>query len=107
MLKAIENAVRERKFHIGRFAVDGAGCGRAKRWWQATLPGARDTPFPASYNDLVPGRSTNDTSGTYGIKPRRGCHAAWIRRDVTKEESTLHLRHLSPHLFLTTNLQCN
>ena len=40
MLKAIENAVRERKFlnAIGRFAVDGAGCGRAKRWWQATLP---------------------------------------------------------------------
>ena len=37
MLKATENAVRERKFlnAIGRFAVDGAGCGRA------ILPDAR------------------------------------------------------------------
>ena len=43
MLKATENAVRERKFlnAIGRFAVVGAGCGRAKRWWQAILPDAR------------------------------------------------------------------
>jgi beta-glucuronidase len=65
MLKAIENAVRERKCLNGvwRFAVDGAGCGREQHWWQAVLPEARDMPVPASYNDIVPGRSLHDHVG--------------------------------------------
>jgi beta-glucuronidase len=75
MLSAIKNAESERKClnATGRFAVDGPGSGRGQCWWQPTLPDARDMPFPASYNDIVPGRSTRGTSGTYRIK-LRGLH---------------------------------
>ena len=38
---------------LWRFAFDPAAEGTAGRWWQGPLPGAREMPVPASYNDLV------------------------------------------------------
>ncbi|MFC4060272.1 beta-glucuronidase [Planomonospora corallina] len=48
---------------LWRFAVDTAGTGRADGWWHRTLPGRREAPVPASYNDLFPDAAVHDHVG--------------------------------------------
>ena len=64
MLRPRDTPTRERKSLDGlwRFALDAEGVGRAEGWWRA-LPGAREMPVPASYNDLFPDAG--------GPRPRR------------------------------------
>jgi beta-glucuronidase len=55
MLAPRETASREcrRLDGLWSFALDADGAGRAAEWWRGPLPGARQMPVPASYNDLV------------------------------------------------------
>ncbi|MFF6879991.1 beta-glucuronidase [Streptomyces sp. NPDC012474] len=48
---------------LWRFAVDTKGVGRADGWWRHTLPGRREAPVPASYNDLFPDPTVHDHVG--------------------------------------------
>ncbi|MDQ0957976.1 beta-glucuronidase [Streptomyces sp. B4I13] len=48
---------------LWRFAVDTEGVGRADGWWRHTLPGRREAPVPASYNDLFPDPAVHDHVG--------------------------------------------
>jgi beta-glucuronidase len=54
MLRPKDTATRERKVLGGlwRFALDTDGAGRAEGWWDRPLPGNKEVPVPASYNDV-------------------------------------------------------
>ena len=56
MLVPRETTTRERKSLDGlwRFSLDTDGVGRAERWWEHPLTGAREVPLPSSYNDVFP-----------------------------------------------------
>jgi beta-glucuronidase len=56
MLAPRETSTRERKSLDGlwRFSLDTDGVGRAERWWERPLTGAREVPVPSSYNDVFP-----------------------------------------------------
>ncbi|MEU2284601.1 beta-glucuronidase [Streptomyces sp. NPDC013178] len=65
MLRPRETATRELVSLNGlwRFAVDTDGAGRADGWWRQALPGAREAPVPASFNDLFPDAAVHDHVG--------------------------------------------
>jgi beta-glucuronidase len=65
MLRPRDTATRERKSLNGlwRFALDAGGTGRAESWWERGLPGAREVPVPASYNDLFAEAEVRDHVG--------------------------------------------
>lgn len=48
---------------LWRFAVDTDGVGRTDGWWRHALPGRREAPVPASYNDLFPDPVVHDHVG--------------------------------------------
>ncbi|OEJ28831.1 beta-glucuronidase [Streptomyces agglomeratus] len=48
---------------LWRFAVDTDGVGRTDGWWRHPLPGRREAPVPASYNDLFPDPAIHDHVG--------------------------------------------
>ena len=66
---------RSRESHrldgLWRFRFDPGGEGSAGRWWQQPLPGAREMPVPASYNDLVTDLAEREHVGD-----------VWYQRDV-------------------------
>ncbi|HEY4702497.1 MAG TPA: hypothetical protein VIH64_11435, partial [Streptosporangiaceae bacterium] len=55
MLTPRESSSREylRLDGLWRFRFDPSAEGVAGRWWARPLPGGREMPVPASYNDLV------------------------------------------------------
>jgi beta-glucuronidase len=65
MLRPRETPTRELISLNGlwRFAVDTEGAGRADDWWRQALPGGREAPVPASYNDLFPEPTVHDHVG--------------------------------------------
>ena len=65
MLAPRDTPTRERKSLAGlwRFALDAEGAGRDERWWSGPLPGAREIPVPASYNDVFPDAAVRDHVG--------------------------------------------
>ena len=65
MLAPRDTATRERKSLNGlwRFALDAAGDGRAEGWWMQPLPGSREVPVPASYNDIFADSQVRDHVG--------------------------------------------
>jgi beta-glucuronidase len=65
MLRPRDTATRERKSLNGlwRFALDAGGTGRVESWWERGLPGAREVPVPASYNDLFAEAEVRDHVG--------------------------------------------
>ena len=65
MLAPRDTRTRERKSLNGlwRFTPDPAGRGRADGWWRERLPGSREVPVPASYNDLFPEAGARDHVG--------------------------------------------
>ena len=68
-----------------------AGCGRDQRWWQAALPEARDMPVPASYNDIVPGRSLHDHVGEVWYQTTARVPRGWAdQRVVLRFDSATH-----------------
>jgi beta-glucuronidase len=56
---------------LWRFRFDPAGQGGTDRWWAAPLPGNREMPVPASYNDLVTDPAEREFVGD-----------VWYQRDV-------------------------
>ena len=65
MLAPRDTPTRERKSLNGlwRFAVDASGDGRAEGWWRQRLPGSREVPVPASYNDIFADAEVHDHVG--------------------------------------------
>ncbi|NJC71352.1 beta-glucuronidase [Planosporangium thailandense] len=65
MLEPRETPTRERRSLDGlwRFALDADGVGRGEGWWRGPLPGAREAPVPASYNDLFADARVHDHVG--------------------------------------------
>jgi beta-glucuronidase len=65
MLAPRDTPTRERKSLNGlwHFTLDTAGEGRAEGWWRERLPGSREVPVPASYNDLLPEAGAHDHVG--------------------------------------------
>src|ERR1700684_2479905 len=56
---------------LWRFRFDPSAEGVAARWWSGPLPGGREMPVPASYNDLVTDPAERDYVGD-----------VWYQRDV-------------------------
>jgi beta-glucuronidase len=56
---------------LWRFRFDPGGQGGTDRWWAAPLPGRREMPVPASYNDLVTDPAEREFVGD-----------VWYQRDV-------------------------
>ena len=73
MLTPRESRSREylRLDGLWRFRFDPAAEGTAGRWWAQPLPGSREMPVPASYNDLVTDPAERDYVGD-----------VWYQRDV-------------------------
>jgi len=65
MLAPRNTPTRERKSLNGlwRIALDPDGQGRVEGWWRQRLPGSREVPVPASYNDLFPDPAVHDHVG--------------------------------------------
>ncbi|GAB2844609.1 beta-glucuronidase [Actinocorallia aurea] len=65
MLRPQDSETRERKCLNGlwTFRLDPGGEGRAARWWEDDLRGAKEMPVPASYNDIVPDLAVRDHVG--------------------------------------------
>src|SRR4051812_41425714 len=65
MLRPQDTATRERKSLNGlwRFALDHEGQGRSEGWYLASLPGAREMPVPASFNDITADAAVRDYVG--------------------------------------------
>ncbi len=73
-----DTATRERKSLGGlwRFALDPDGAGRRERWWERPLPGAREMPVPASYNDLFADAAVRDHVGDAWYQTASGSRRA-------------------------------
>jgi beta-glucuronidase len=65
MLSPRQSSTRERTSLDGlwRFALDPHGAGQTERWWTSVLPGDREMPVPASFNDVVPSGEARDHVG--------------------------------------------
>ncbi len=65
MLRPQESATRERKSLAGlwQFRLDPHGVGRDDRWFDMSLPDAREMAVPASFNDLVTDDAVRDYFG--------------------------------------------
>jgi hypothetical protein len=65
MLSPRQSSTRERTSLDGlwRFVLDPRGAGRAEGWWTTGLPGDREMPVPASFNDVLPSREVRHHVG--------------------------------------------
>jgi beta-glucuronidase len=65
VLRPRETPTRECRSLNGlwRFALDPEGIGRAQEWWNRSLPGVREVPVPASFNDVFADASIRDYVG--------------------------------------------
>jgi beta-glucuronidase len=88
-----ETAHRERKSLAGLwwFAVDPAGVGRSAGWFGGELPGRREMPVPASYNDVLVDPAVHDHVGEAWYQTAVWVPAGWAgRRLVLQFESVTH-----------------
>jgi beta-glucuronidase len=93
MLRPADSATRERKSLNGlwRFALDPDGAGRDQRWWNGPLPGDREVPVPASYNDLFPEAFVHDHVGDAWYQTMVRVPARWDgERIVLRFDSATH-----------------
>src|SRR4051794_35108706 len=93
MLRPSDTATRERKSLVGlwAFRLDGAGEGRAARWFDGPLPDAAEMAVPASYNDLAPDAAVHDHIGEAWYQLRTRVPRGWGgRRVVLHFESATH-----------------
>ena len=67
---------------LWRFAFDPAAEGTAGRWWQGPLPGAREMPVPASYNDLVTDMAEREHVGDVWYQREVRVPAGWAGRRI-------------------------
>lgn len=93
MLTPRESSSREyqRLDGLWRFRFDPAGEGAAQRWWAAPLPGMREMPVPASYNDLVTDPAEREYSGDVWYQREVWVPASWAgRRIVLRCDAATH-----------------
>ncbi|HEY0718201.1 MAG TPA: beta-glucuronidase [Streptosporangiaceae bacterium] len=84
MLTPRESSSREylRLDGLWRFRFDPAGHGGTERWWGAPLPGGREMPVPASYNDLVTDPGEREFVGDVWYQRDAWVPASWAGRRV-------------------------
>ncbi|WP_404952740.1 beta-glucuronidase [Streptomyces sp. 147326] len=76
---------------LWRFAVDTDGVGRTDGWWRRALPGRREAPVPASYNDLFPDPAVHDHVGDVWYQKVVRVPSRWEdRRIVLRFDSATH-----------------
>lgn len=76
---------------LWRFAVDTEGEGRADGWWRRPLPGRREAPVPASYNDLFPDPAIHDHVGDVWYQRVTRIPARWQgQRIVLRFDAATH-----------------
>ena len=93
MLRPRDTATRERKSLDGlwQFALNADGVGRDEGWWNGPLPGAREIPVPASYNDLFADIQVRNHVGDVWYQTLVRVPARWAgERIVLRFEAATH-----------------
>jgi beta-glucuronidase len=93
MLRPRDTPTRERRSLNGLwdFALDASGEGRRTGWWRQQLPGARQIPVPASYNDIFPESDVHDHVGDAWYQTQVRVPAGWLgERIVLRFDSATH-----------------
>jgi beta-glucuronidase len=93
MLRPRDTRTRERRSLDGlwRFALDPGGVGRAEEWWNRSLPGIREVPVPASYNDVFADASIRDYVGEVWYQTSMRIPERWAgERIVLRFDSATH-----------------
>lgn len=93
MLRPKDTYSRERKSLTGlwRFALDPDGTGRDEEWWRRPLPGRREVPVPASYNDLYADTAVRDHVGDAWYQTSVRVPVRWSgQRIVLRFDSATH-----------------
>jgi beta-glucuronidase len=88
-----DSPTRERKSLNGlwRFAVDSSGDGRTAGWWRQRLPGSREVPVPASYNDIFANAEVRDHVGDVWYQTSARIPERWRgERIVLRFDSATH-----------------
>ena len=76
---------------LWRFRFDPFAEGAAARWWSGPLPGGREMPVPASYNDLVTDPSERDYVGDVWYQREVWVPGSWAgRRIVLRCDAATH-----------------
>ena len=76
---------------LWRFTFDPGTEGTAGRWWRGPLPGAREMPVPASYNDLVTDIAEREHVGDVWYQREVLVPAGWAgRRIVLRCDAATH-----------------
>ena len=93
MLRPRDTRTRERRSLDGlwRFALDPGRVGRAEEWWSGSIPGAREVPVPASYNDVFADASIRDHVGEVWYQTVVRVPARWAdERIVLRFDAATH-----------------
>ena len=93
MLRPQDSATREcrRLDGLWSFVLDPDGRGRRDGWHRGALPGAREMPVPASYDEVVPDPSFRDHVGDAWYQRTVHVPAGWRdRRVVLRFDSATH-----------------
>lgn len=93
MLAPRETTSREcrRLDGLWSFALDPHGVGRTEGWWRDPLPGTRQMPVPASFNDLVADAAERDHVGDLWYQRQIIVPAGWQgRRIVLRCDAATH-----------------
>ena len=76
---------------LWRFRFDPFAEGAAARWWSRPLPGGREMPVPASYNDLVTDPAERDYVGDVWYQREVWVPGSWAgRRIVLRCDAATH-----------------
>jgi len=93
VLRPRDTRTRERKSLDGLwdFSLDPEAVGRTEEWWGRSLPGTREVPVPASYNDVFADSSIRDYVGEAWYQTSVRVPERWSgRRIVLRFDAATH-----------------